>query len=243
MTKNEMDMARLLRRVILISWASLAFCFAIKLFGGNFFEILSDDQHYKALCEYVDCHFWAKYLIAVCSTMLCQSLYTLAILQEYKFTKWQIIITTISVLLSTLTKYYSNTIGLIFDAWLLIGLPLIFLKTIKRAWEVVVAVLLNFLFQLVSLITKNLAFGFIDNSAFITLIYGIDVYFMCLLYYLYRNYQKEKKSMGMFWTLFMGKPIDKLIAMKENRAKKIAKLQAEVKEIDAEIARRKNSEK
>lgn len=49
--------------------------------------------------------------------------------------------------------------------------------------------------------------------------------------------------MGMFWTLFMGKPIDKLVAMKERRAKKIAKLQAEVKEIDAEIARRKNFEK
>lgn len=238
-----MDKARLLRRAIIISWASLAFCFIIKIFGGNFFEILSDNQHYKALCEYVDCHFLAKYLIASCSSMLCQSLYTLSILQEYKFTKWQLIITTISVLLSTLIKFFSNTIGLIFDVWLLIGLPLIFLKNIKRAWEIVISVLFNFLFQLVSLITKNLSFGFIDDSTFITLIYAIDVYIMCLLYYLYRNYQKEKKSMGMFWTLFMGKPIDKLVAMKESRAKKIAKLQAEVKAIEAEIARRNNSEK
>lgn len=49
--------------------------------------------------------------------------------------------------------------------------------------------------------------------------------------------------MGMFWTLFMGKPVDKLVSMKEKKLEKIAKLQKEVSAIEAEIERQKASEK
>ena len=70
----------------------------------------------------------------------------------------------------------------------------------------------------------------------------IDLYIMCILYYLYRNYQKEKKEMGMLWGLFAGKPVDKLKEMKAKREKQIAKLNEEVKAIETEIEKR-NSEK
>lgn len=240
MNKVIVDKARLLRRVIIISWASLALCFVIKIFGGDFFEIMSDNPNYKALCEYADSHFWCKYLIAFCSSMVCQSLYMLAILQKYKFKKWELVITTASVLISCYVKYFNNIIGLLFDVWLLLILPAILLKNIKSVWKILIAFALYISFQFISLITKNLSFGFIDNSTFITLIYGIDVYLMCFIYYLYRNYNKEKKDMGMFWTLFMGKPVDKLKAMKAKREEKIAKLQAEVNAIEIEISKRKN---
>lgn len=243
MTKVEVDKARLLRRVIIISWASLALCFVIKIFGGNFFEIMCESPNYKALCEYADTHFWLKYLIAVCSSMLCQSFYTLAILQKYKFNKCQLIITIISVLISSFVKYFNNTIGLVFDIWLLFILPAILLKDIKSTWKILFAFALNIVFQFISLIVKNLSFVFIDDSTFITLIYGIDVYLMCFIYYLYRNYNKEQKSMGMFWTLFMGKPIEKLKAMKAKREEKIAKLEKEVNAIEIEIERQKKNDK
>lgn len=243
MTNIEVDKARLLRRAIILSWAVLILCFVIKIFGGNFFEIMTGNENYKALCEFADTHFFVKYPIAVCSSLLCQSLYTLAILQEYKFTKGQLLATVISVLIGTFVKYLNSYVGLAFDVWLLFVLPLTFLKDVSRSWEILLAVCLNFAFQIISLVAKNLAFGFIDDSTFITLIYGIDVYIMCFLYYLYRNYKKENGNMGMFWTLFMGKPVDKLVSMKERKLEKIAKLQKEVSEIEAEIERQKNSEK
>ena len=200
-----MDKARLLRRAIIISWASLAFCFIIKIFGGNFFEIICENPNYKALCEYADTHFWCKYLIAICSSMICQCLYILAILQEYKFKKWQLIITIISVLIGAYIKYLSSKVGLIFDIWLLIGMPILFLgKKYKKYWQVLTALFMTFLFQFISLITKNLSINIVGKNTFITLIYGIDIYLMCFLYYIYRNYNKEKKTMGMFWVLFMG---------------------------------------
>ena len=46
--------------------------------------------------------------------------------------------------------------------------------------------------------------------------------------------------MGAFWAFFMGKPIDKLKEMKAKREKQIAKLNDEIKAIEAEIERQKN---
>ena len=48
--------------------------------------------------------------------------------------------------------------------------------------------------------------------------------------------------MGAFWAFFMGKPIDKLKEMKVKREEQIAKLNEEIKAIEAEIAKQ-NSEK
>lgn len=236
MNKVIVDKARLLRRVIIISWVSLALCFVIKIFGGNFFEIICENQNYKALCEYADSHFWLKYLIGILSTMLCQALYFLAILQEYKFNKWQLGITIASVLIGTYIKYISTLFGWVFDIWFFIGMPILFLgKKYNKYWQVLLALAMTLLFQFVSIIVKNLAIVVVGQSTFITLIFGIDVYIMCLLYYLYRNYKKEQKNMGMFWGLFMGKPVDKLKEMKAKREKQIAKLNEEIKAIEEAI--------
>lgn len=48
--------------------------------------------------------------------------------------------------------------------------------------------------------------------------------------------------MGAFWTWFAGKPVDKLKEMKVKREEQIAKLNEEIKAIEAEIAKQ-NSEK
>lgn len=242
MNKVYIDKARLLRRVIVISWISLALCFVIKIFGGNFFEIMCENPNYKALCEYADSHFWCKYLIAVVSSMLCQSLYMLAIMQEYKFKKWQFILTLMSVLASSAVRYFtSGAITIVFDVWLFALLPMAVLgKQYKKYWQILIAWLLTFLFQVISLFVKNLALKAVDDSTFISLIYMIDLYLMCILYYLYRNYNKEKGKMGMFWGMFAGKPVDKLKAMKAKREKQIAKLNEEVKAIEEAIKAQKN---
>ena len=244
MNKVIVDKARLLRRVIIISWISLALCFVVKIFGGNFFEIMCESPNYKALCEYADTHFWLKYFIAVVSSMICQCLYELAILEEYKLKTHQLVITIVSVCISVFVKYLSQFWGFLFDIWTFFALPLIFLgkKTRKQWWHVPIAYALSFLFQLISLLAKNISIGIIDESTFISLIYMIDLYIMCFLYYLYRNYKKEQKNMGMFWGIFAGKPVDKLKEMKAKREKQIAKLNEEIKAIETEIAKQ-NSEK
>lgn len=237
------DKARLLKRAIIISWASLALCFAVKILGGNFFEIVCENQHYKALCEYADAHFWAKYLIAVCSSLFCECFYLLAIMQKYRLTKKEFGITLISVFISSALKLLAYFWGCVFDFWLFIILPYLFIGKdfARRWWEVPIAYAMTFVFQLLSLLTKNLGISVIDDSTFISLIYGIDIYIMCILYYLYRNYKKEKITMGAFWGIFMGKPVDKLKEMKAKREKQIAKLNEEIKAIETEIAKQSDN--
>lgn len=46
--------------------------------------------------------------------------------------------------------------------------------------------------------------------------------------------------MGILWTLFAGKPVDKLKAMKAKREAEIKKLEAEITAIEIEISKRKN---
>lgn len=238
MNKVYVDKARLLKRVIIISWITLALCFVVKIFGGNFFEIMCDNPNYKALCEYADNNFWCKYLLAFATSIVAQSFYELSIMEKYKFNKKEFIITLISVLLSCYFKLLNASIGLIFDLWLLIILPIILLgKNYKQYWKAFLGLALNFAFQIISLLTKNISFGITDNSTFISLIYGIDIYIMCFLYYLYSNFIKESKNMGAFWTLFLGKPVDKLKEMKVKREQQIEKLNEEIKAIETEIAK------
>ena len=238
MNKVLVDKARLLRRVIIISWISLALCFVIKIFGGNFFEIMCNNPKYKSLCEYAENHLWLDFILSIVSTLLCQSLYLLAIIQKYKFTTKQFLLTFVSCVFCWFVRIYLPKISIFCDIWLFIVLPLIMLgKNYKKYWHILVAFLLNFLFQLISLLVKNLSIGLVDESIFVVLIYGIDVYIMCFLYYLYRNFIKEQNTMGRFWGLFMGKPVDKLKEMKVKREQQIAKLNEEIKAIETEIAK------
>jgi hypothetical protein len=241
MNKVIVDKARLLRRVIVISWISLALCFVIKIFGGNFFEIMCENPNYKALCEYADTHFWLKYLLGLVSSIICQSLFILSIIQQYKFTKKQFFVVFISVIIATFVKMIKQEIGVLFDIYLTFILPTLFLgKNFKKYIAIIVANLFIFAFQIISLFVKNLAFVVVDDSTFIGLIYMIDMYLMCVLYYLYRNYEKEKKEMGIFWVYFAGKPADKLRAMKAKREAKIKKLEAEINAIEIELSKKKD---
>lgn len=238
--KIFVDKARFLKRVIIISWVSLLLCFVIKIFGGDYFEIMSNSKGYKALCDYADSHFWLKYLIGVCSSMLCQSLYLLAILQKYKFNRFELSLTFINVALSTGIRYFTDKFSIAFDIWIFCGLPMLLLgKNIKKYPQVLIAWALTFAFQLISLLVKNLGITVVDESYFIGLIYSIDVYIMCVLYYLYRNFKKENETMGMLWGMFMGKPADRLRAMKAKREAKIKKLEAEVNAIEIELSKKK----
>jgi hypothetical protein len=243
MNKVYVDKARLLRRVIVISWATLALCFVVKIFGGNFFEIMCESENYKALCEYAEKHLWFDFVLSNSISLFCQSFYLLAIIQKYKFSIKEFIFTFISVIVCWFIRIYLFEISFICDLWLLIIMPIILLgKNYKKYWQIIFAVLFNLVFQFVSLIVKNLSIGYIDDSIFLVLIYGIDVYIMCFLYYLYRNFIKENNDMGRFWTLFMGKPVDRLKKMKAKREEKISKLEKEIADIELIIERKKNEE-
>lgn len=192
---ETINKSKYIHRLIIVSWVALIVCFLIKIFGGNFFEIMCQSQNYKALCEYADNNFWLKAILMALSSFVCQTLYILAIVQEWKLTKNQFLIIILTVIVNSGAKEYSIIGSYVLDVFMLFIMPMLFLgKNFKKYWHILIAFLLTFAFQGISLLTKNLSFGRVDDSTFISLIFGIDVYIMCFLYYLYRNSKRKEKE-------------------------------------------------
>ena len=191
---EKLDKERYLKRVIIVCWIALAICFGIKLFGGNLFKIMCENENFIKVCEYADNHWWAYYLINALNSFVLTYFYTLAVCQKLKYDKWQLIVIIATVFVGTMIKYYSNTIGLIFDVWQMIIMPCLFtIKTPKKHWNTLIGNILVLIFQMVSLFVKNIGLRIITReSTLLVVIFSIDVFLMVILYYLYANIIEKK---------------------------------------------------
>jgi hypothetical protein len=193
--EEKLNKVKFVKRVIIGAWVALAICFVIKLLGGNFFNIICEKENFIAFCNYADNHFWLQYIVGVLNTLISLYFYTLAILGELKFTVKQFIVILATTLVGTLVKLLNNKIGSLFDIWQFIIMPSILtIKNPKRHWIVLLSIGLLFIFQLLSLIVKNLQIEFVTNNGLvISLIYSLDITIMIILYYLYSNLRMLKR--------------------------------------------------
>ena len=195
---EKLDKERYLKRVIVVCWIALAICFGIKLFGGNLFEIMCNNENFIKVCEYADNHFWADILISGAFCFVHLYFFTLAICQKLKFSKVELIIVICTAIIGTALKILCPYIvGLIFDLWQVIGMQMVFLrKNVRKYVNIPIANVLLFVFQFISMIAKNIGFTVLGESVLEGAIYSIDVILMILLYYAYSNViiRKEKKD-------------------------------------------------
>lgn len=195
---EKLDKERYLKRVIIVCWIALAICFGIKLFGGNLFEIMCENENFIKVCEYADNHFWARYIIGFIIAVTSIYFFILAVCGKIKYTKTQLIILCISLPICNFIKMLNTNVGLICDVWQMIILPSWFIfmnkSNKKRLVLVFVGNILLCVFQLVSMFVKNLQFGIlVDNNSVVTnAIFSIDVILMVILYYLYSNIISKK---------------------------------------------------
>ena len=54
--EEKLNKQKFIKRVIIGAWITLALCFVIKLFGGNFFNIICENENFIAVCNYADNH-------------------------------------------------------------------------------------------------------------------------------------------------------------------------------------------
>lgn len=179
-----------LRRAIILCWVLLAICFIVKIFGGNFFNIVCENKNFIKVCQFID-NSVLFYIINYLSYIITTSLIILSCCKKYKFNKKEILIIAICYNLCFGLKFISLTISAIIEQLVLfIILPLIFSKSIKRT--ILTFILVNG-FQLISLFTKNIGIGIMEVPFLIGIIFMFDYYIMLILYYLYSNLKKEAK--------------------------------------------------
>ena len=196
---KKLDKERYLKRVIVVCWVALAICFGIKLFGGNLFEIMCENENFVKVCEYADNHFWADFVLSSLYCFVSMYFLVLAMCGKYKYEKWELIMLVTTILLGTIVKLYSNVFGLMFDIWQGIVMPCIFtIKCPKRHKFVILGNVLLFVFQAISMFVKNIKIDIVtDYGLLIGIIYSLDVLIMIVLYYLYSNIlQRKEKENG-----------------------------------------------
>ena len=193
---EKLDKERYLKRVIVVCWIALAICFGIKLFGGNLFEIMCENENFIKVCEYADNHFWADICISGAFCLVQLYFFTLATCQKIKFNKFELIMVVSTAIIGTALKILCPYIvGLIFDLWQGIFMQMVLLrKDIKKWINILIANVLLFVFQFISMIARNIGFTVLGESVLEGAIYSIDVILMILLYYAYANIIKRKEK-------------------------------------------------
>ena len=188
------------RITIILCWVALIAFWCLKLFGGNWFEIVVENKNFIKFCEYAE-NSWIRYAITLFTTLVSNYFLFCAIDQKFYIKGKRLVI----------------VLGLIFSMWIVVkfipnflyssfwyGYVVMFLYSIisqkgKKKLFGLLAIILSFAFSTISLFVRNLPLA-ITKNFLIGNILMIDMYIMIFLYYLYLNLinLKEKSTMAEF---------------------------------------------
>lgn len=188
-----------LKRSIIICWVLLAICFVIKLFGGNFFEIMCTNEKFISVCRFLEtsglCYVEGYITFIFSSTCL------LLIIRDNKkvFNKntlFYIILCSIywglKIMIETGVINIPMVVYNIMDFVILYLLLVIFSKSWLKS---ILAVVLMFAFTIISAITKSIGINdAITDSMVVANIFMIDYYIMLILTLLYSIKIKRRKK-------------------------------------------------
>lgn len=187
-----------IKKAIILCWIMLFACFLIKIFGGNWFEVICTNEHFIKACDFIDNRIVIKYIIAF--IIYIPSTYFLMLSMcllpnPNKFEKTIILSTMILIWFS---QFISEYLKFFLEICMFISLPMfIWRKRIYKAWYYgILGFIMNFLFQILSLLTRNIGIQIVDDSTLLSLILMIDYYIMIALYYLYIKLFRKEKSNG-----------------------------------------------
>lgn len=195
-TTNEI---KIIKRMIILCWCFLIFCFIIKLFGGNFFNIICENKTFINLCNFIEKSF-IYYIIAYISYMLSHFIMFLYILPDIKKQDKRLVYFAICFSLFWLIKFLLvdilvklNPLICSLIEWLLeILLYILISKDVKKS---IIAIVYINLFLVISMFVRNLSFiKVVTENVIITLIFMIDYYIILELLSLYSKYFKIKED-------------------------------------------------
>lgn len=177
------------KTLLIASWVVLFVCFIIKLFGGNWFNIICENKTFIDLCYVLD-YTKAKYIVSTIVYTTSSYLIYLCLSKQKLFNDLWILALLIP---ASWCKENIAIVGWIIDILVWIVIPVIKVK-IKNSWWVAMGIVLILVFQLVSLFTKNININLTNESSLVALIMQIDYYIMIILYYLYIQLYKRKEK-------------------------------------------------
>ena len=176
-----------------ICWISLFAFWAIKLFGGNFFEIVVQNENFIAFSDMVQ-NTWLKYLVSFITIAVAKYLTFGAICQEFTFKGKQLLVISIAIVSIWAVVNFSNNDFLIM--WYAYAVMIIIAILYQKGWKKsfgLLAILFEVGFNVLSVLIRGLELSL--NTNYLIIFIGIfDMYIMTALYYLYSNLIKMEKE-------------------------------------------------
>lgn len=197
MDKDRLQMyVDITKKVIVLCWLSL-FCFwAIKIFGGNFFNIVVHNDNFIKFSNYIQNeNSWIKYIVSFITIFIAKYLTFGAICQKFYFKGKQAVVIILAIVSIWVVSSFMPMGKLKFPAWYAY-VVYIFIGAVYRKGKYrlvgVLAILLETIFTLLSAYIRNIPIE-IQSNYLIAFVLSIDVYIMCSLYYLYTNLKRIKE--------------------------------------------------
>lgn len=186
---------KITRITIVICWISLFAFWAIKLFGGNFFEIAVQNENFVRFSEKVETT-WLKYLVSFFTIAIAKYLTFGAICQKFFFKGKQLIFVIFCIVSIWAISNFMPLGKLQFPSWyaylVFILASLIYQKGWKKTFGLL-AIVFELAFSFISMQVRNLPIEIMSNYLII-MIFIFDLYLMLALYYLYSNLINLKKE-------------------------------------------------
>lgn len=192
---------RPIKRAIILCWIMLVACFAIKLFGGNWFEVVCTNEHFLKLCDFVENNIFLYNFISYFVYLIPQTIIILAISNRPTPSKTYCFVVLISLSIIWAIYFISPTTKSILEFVFMVLSPVLgnfsknninkklLLRSIARG---ILGLFLVTSFQLISFFTRNLEINIYNNSILVTSIMLLDYYIMICLFYLYVKINKER---------------------------------------------------
>lgn len=183
------------RITITLCWVALIAFWCLKLFGGNWFEIMVENENFIKFSELVQ-NSWLKYLVSFITISVGNYFMFGAISQNIVFKGKTLILVIVFI---TSIWAVSNFVPLSFlflPFWYGYFVVILFGIIEQVGWKKlygVLAIVLEFLFSTISMATRNINASILSDYLS-SLILSIDVYLMIILYYLYTNLSKYKQG-------------------------------------------------
>lgn len=174
------------RITIAICWIALFAFWAIKLFGGNFFEIVVQNENFIKFSQKVETT-WLKYLVSFIPTFIYNYITLCAVCQKFTFKGKELIFSIISVISMWVVSNFVNIdiMKMWYGYFVIIIFTLFVQKGFRKIYGLLGAVL-DLLFSVISLMTRNVPL-IVTQNYLISFVLIIDMYLMLILYYLYMN--------------------------------------------------------
>ncbi|MBP3573877.1 MAG: hypothetical protein J6J71_04645 [Prevotella sp.] len=170
---------------IVLCWLSLLAFWALKIFGGNLFEIMVENENFLKFSQAVQ-NTWLKYLVSFITIFISNYLLLCSIAQQFTFKGKELILVILMIFSMWVVVNFITYISVWYGYLIVIIYGAIKQTKWKRLYGVL-GVILTLIFSTVSMLVRDISIGLVTDYLLL-MILVIDMYLMMALYYLYSNF-------------------------------------------------------